>query len=276
MSRAGDFLVDETGAHLPGRGALYGAGEDIRTGFAGGVFEKAYHGAAIGVVESGAFHYRSETGEALAVPGTILFGNAGEQFLCAHLDPGGNRRSVVALAPALMDEAAAEAGLARPRFRSVAVPPGPDSLTMQAAIRRLVRSPEAHEELLLTLLAQAFGLERRSDPHPTDREARRILDIARFLETRHAETHRLGDLAAAIGLSRFHFLRRFRDMIGVSPHQYIIGLRLRAAAERIEESAAPITVIALDAGFNDISHFNRLFRRAFAMSPTQWRRLRRG
>ena len=53
------------------------------------------------------------------------------------------------------------------------------------------------------------------------------------------------------------------------------GVRLRAAAERLQSGSAPVTEIALDAGFNDISHFNHLFRRAFAMSPGQWRRLGR-
>lgn len=267
-----EFRVESTGPALPRRGRLYGAGEDARPGHAGGIFEKVYHGPVIGVVDSGAFRYRGETGETLAVPGTILFGNAGEGFRCEHLNAAGNRRSIVAFSPGLLDEAAEDAGLPGARFHNVAAAPGPASLAMQSAIRRLARSPAAHEELLFTLLIQAFGLARRPGQSATDLEARRILDVARWLETRYAEAHQLSALAAAAGLSRFHFLRRFRDLIGVSPHQYVIGLRLRAAGERIENSAAPITEIALDTGFNDISHFNRLFRRAFAMSPSQWRK----
>lgn len=99
--------------------------------------------------------------------------------------------------------------------------------------------------------------------------------MLRFLEANFAETHSLSDLAARAGLSRFHFLRVFRDLTGTSPNRFLIGLRLRACAERLQDSAAPITEIALDAGFNDVSHFNHLFRRAFAMSPGRWRRLGR-
>ncbi|MBX3560355.1 MAG: helix-turn-helix transcriptional regulator [Sphingomonas sp.] len=275
MIQANEFRVDTTGPQLPRRGALYGAGEDARTGYAGGVFEKTYLGPVIGVVESGAFRYRGESGETLAIPGTILFGNAGEGFQCAHLDAAGNRRSIVAFSPGLLDEAAEDAGLSRGRFPAPAAPPGPGSLTMQAAIRRLARSRETHEDVLLGLLADAFGTARRSDPSPSDRETRRILESARFLEARYREPHNLAELAAAAGLSRFHFLRRFRALTGVSPHQYVIALRLRAAARRLEDSAAPVTAIALEEGFNDISHFNRLFRRAFVMSPVKWRRQRR-
>lgn len=73
------------------------------------------------------------------------------------------------------------------------------------------------------------------------------------------------------GLSRFHFLRLFRAATGVSPHQHIIALRLRAAADRLRSTAEPVTLIALDVGFNDLSHFNLLFRRSFGVAPRQWR-----
>jgi len=126
------------------------------------------------------------------------------------------------------------------------------------------------------LVAAAFGLDREAAaPPPSARDSRVVLDAVRFLEGHFAEAHSLSDLAARAGLSRFHFLRLFRDLTGTSPNRFLIGLRLRACAERLQESAAPITEIALDAGFNDISHFNHLFRRAFAMSPGRWRRLGR-
>lgn len=73
------------------------------------------------------------------------------------------------------------------------------------------------------------------------------------------------------GLSRFHFLRRFRAETGVSPHQYLIALRLRAAAERLRSTADPVTSIALDVGYNDLSNFNLHIRRCFGVAPRQWR-----
>ena len=99
----------------------------------------------------------------------------------------------------------------------------------------------------------------------------RIVDVVHYVELHYAEPCRLGHLAVMAGLSRYHFLRRFRAAMGVSPHQYIIALRLRAAAERLRSTAEPITSIALDVGFNDLSNFNLLFRRSFGVAPRQWR-----
>ena len=99
----------------------------------------------------------------------------------------------------------------------------------------------------------------------------RIAAVVRYIERHYAEPCSLRNLAVMAGLSRFHFLRLFRAATGVSPHQYIIALRLRAAAERLRSTAEPVTSIALDVGFNDLSHFNLLFRRSFGVAPRQWR-----
>lgn len=101
--------------------------------------------------------------------------------------------------------------------------------------------------------------------------AMRIAKVAHYLEDHYAEPCSLRSLADQAGLSRFHFLRLFRSVTGTSPHQYLIAVRLRAAAERLRSSADPITAIALDVGFNDLSNFNLHFRRNFGMPPRIWR-----
>jgi len=256
---------------LPSRGALYGAGEDVSRGFPGAASERRYESPAIGLVEAGAFTYRTESGEAVAVPGTILLGNAEESFGCAHENHAGNRRAAVVFAPSLLEAAADEAGLARPRFAAAALPPGQKSLRPRAAIRALVRSSQPRDDLLVELLADAFGLGPAPAGRASAPEMRRMLDLARYLESRFAEPHRLDELASVAGLSRFHFLRQFRRLVGASPLQYLIGLRLAAAARRLAESDAPVTEVALDSGFNDLSHFNLLFRRAYGVAPGRWR-----
>jgi len=275
ISERHEFRLDATGPALPARGGLYGAGESLCRG-PDGIIERRYQGPAIGVVHSAPFSYRTETGEAMAVPGTILFGNAGEHFICRQFDRAHNHRSVVALDPALVEEAADAAGQSSAAFRLAAISPGPRSAPLHAGILRLVRSERVQEDLVLALVAAAFGLDADcAAPPPSSRDSRAVLDVVRFLEECFADPHSLPDLAARAGLSRFHFLRLFRDLTGTSPNRFLIGLRLRACAEALQASAAPITEVALDAGFNDISHFNHLFRRAFAMSPGEWRRLGR-
>ena len=72
-------------------------------------------------------------------------------------------------------------------------------------------------------------------------------------------------------LSPYYFLRSFRAVTGVTPHQWLLRARLRAAAEKITASRAPVTDIALDVGFDDLSNFTRTFRAEFGASPRQYR-----
>ena len=103
------------------------------------------------------------------------------------------------------------------------------------------------------------------------RDQSRILSVVAHLESRFNEPWTLQELAALVPLSVFHFLRLFKAVVGQSPSQYILHSRLRAAASRLLVSEAPVCEVALQAGFNDISHFNACFRRQFGQSPMRWR-----
>ena len=79
----------------------------------------------------------------------------------------------------------------------------------------------------------------------------------------------LDSAAGEAGLSPFHFLRLFRDVLGVTPHQYLVRARLRRAARLLADEERSITDIALDVGFADLSNFVRTFHRAAGVSPTR-------
>jgi AraC family cel operon transcriptional repressor len=70
-----------------------------------------------------------------------------------------------------------------------------------------------------------------------------------------------------------HVARNFKRYCGKSPVEYINERRLNYAANLLAHSDASIADIALEMGFANLSHFYRLFRRAFAQSPTACRRL---
>ena len=61
-------------------------------------------------------------------------------------------------------------------------------------------------------------------------------------------------------------------MTGVTPHQWLLRVRLRAAAEKLAATKVPVTEIALDVGFEDLSNFTRTFRAEFGASPREYRR----
>jgi AraC-like DNA-binding protein len=82
-------------------------------------------------------------------------------------------------------------------------------------------------------------------------------------------------LCSAAGLSRSHFSRAFRMSTGQSPHAYVVRLRIERAMCLMLDGDAPLSEIALAAGFSDQAHFSNAFRRATGTTPAQWRRSRR-
>ena len=83
-------------------------------------------------------------------------------------------------------------------------------------------------------------------------------------------------MAAEAGLTPFHFLRLFRNVLGVTPHQYLLRARLRRAARLLATDAEAVTNVAYSVGFSDLSNFVRTFRRAAGVSPRAFRKASHG
>ena len=78
--------------------------------------------------------------------------------------------------------------------------------------------------------------------------------------------------ARELGFSQGHLRRVFKAQSGVSPAQFVAQCRLETAASLLKTTADPISSIAHRAGFEDLSHFSRLFRRRYGMPPLRYRR----
>ena len=92
-----------------------------------------------------------------------------------------------------------------------------------------------------------------------------------YLKQNYAERVQLVNLAAVAGMSKFHFVRAFTAILGVTPHRYQLLLRLAKAKAMLHEGSE-IAQVAVHAGFWDQSHFDRSFRLFFGMTPTQYQR----
>ena len=97
-------------------------------------------------------------------------------------------------------------------------------------------------------------------------------DEKRAIERQPGAPWTLHQLAAEAGLSPFHYLRTFQQLAGVTPHQFILRVRLREAATRLAREDARVIDIALESGFGDVSNFNRSFRAEFGFAPEAYRR----
>jgi len=79
-------------------------------------------------------------------------------------------------------------------------------------------------------------------------------------------------LAQESGYSRAHFLRMFRAATGITPHQYVLGLRLTRAQDSLRKKGARIIDIAVSCGFSSQSHMTSVFRQRLEMTPGEFRR----
>jgi AraC family transcriptional regulator len=80
------------------------------------------------------------------------------------------------------------------------------------------------------------------------------------------------EVAALAGIARrspFHFTRVFTQSVGVSPHRYVVHLRLERAIELMRDGQSGLAEIAASTGFADQSHLSRWVRRVHGVSPTQ-------
>jgi len=103
------------------------------------------------------------------------------------------------------------------------------------------------------------------------RDARRVGDVLRYIELHAADALDLETLAGVAIMSKYHFLRTFRRMVGMTPYQFLLSVRMRRAAVRLATSSEPVSAIAFETGFGDLSTFNGRFRDVFGMSPMVYR-----
>jgi AraC family transcriptional regulator len=99
----------------------------------------------------------------------------------------------------------------------------------------------------------------------------RLASVALYVRGHLDERLTLESVAAAVGLSSFHFHRVFRVAFGENLSAYVARHRLQRAARELRHSARSITEIALDCGYDSPSAFGRAFARAFDLSPSAYR-----
>ncbi len=83
----------------------------------------------------------------------------------------------------------------------------------------------------------------------------------------------VGDLAETANISVFHFIRRFRSAIGVTPARYIHLMRLNAAFGLLRETNLSLAEIAYASGFSSQSHMTSSFRKNMDTPPGELRRM---
>jgi len=235
-------------------------------------FEEQHGSILIAVVIEGSFQYRSAAGSEVLSPGSLLLDNYGHYFECAHDHGTGDRCVSFQYAPEFFERAGVSGAFAVHR-----IPPAAGLSGSVVEAQMATRSPGSGniEELAHGMVASVLSVLGKTDHErgvPTASDERRISATLRFIEANLGESLPLELLASAARMSEFHFLRMFRHVAGVTPHQFILRARLREAAVRLRTTLDEVLEIALGIGFGDLSNFNHAFRAEFGMSPTVYAR----
>ena len=124
--------------------------------------------------------------------------------------------------------------------------------------------------------------EQSDEPVP---DAKRLIDVedacalstlapaVTYVATNYPEKVCLSTAAKLCNLSRFQFSRNFKKEQGLTFRDFVVQVRVRRAAELMRRAASvSVTEAAFVVGFNDLSHFSRMFRRQFGILPSHYRR----
>jgi AraC family transcriptional regulator len=266
-----------TAARVLARGAGWSVADVVCTSGPGDrPFEEQHRNFGVAVVVAGSFQYRTSTGRALLAPGSLMLGNAGHVFCCGHAHDTGDRCISFSYAPDYYERLTGDAGA--PAFHVAALPP---VRAMSAAVARVCAGLAADgmdefawEELGVRIAVKAARLANGTvtTQKVLPSAEGRVTRVVRRMEEMPAARHSLARLAEAARLSPYHFLRTFQRVVGLTPHQYVLRMRLRRAAARLVQEETSVLEIALDCGFGDVSNFNRSFRTEFGRSPRAFRR----
>lgn len=168
-----------------------------------------------------------------------------------------------------------------PRHITPAVP------WQQELLHQLERMMEAYDNkmpgfeafmkgTLLIMLSQ-IAIEGRSVNHTQSENAdstkiNRLKKVILYIQDNYQEPIRTRDLSELIPMSEGQFCRFFKSMTRKTPVDYINSYRVRQAAELLQQSERKISDIAMDVGFDNVSYFIKVFRKAMKCSPSEFRK----
>jgi AraC-like DNA-binding protein len=240
-------------------------------------YEEQHDALCIATVTAGTFRYRSALGSAVLAPGALLLGNDRHCFECGHEHSVGDRCLSFQFTPEFLEGVvAAVPGTCRLGFSVPRLPPHPALLPIVATAEAARDDGDAaeFEELALRLagaVCTALAGTKGGGRAPSQRDERRIAHALHRIEAHADEPLSLSDLARAAAMSPYHFLRTFRAVVGMTPHQFTLHTRMHRAAVRLRRTSDSISAIAFMAGFGDLSTFNRRFQRIMGQSPGTYR-----
>ena len=254
--------------------------ESIRAHFQGHAYDPHWHDSfLVGVTEQGVQQFNCRRVRHLSTPGKVFMLEPGEihdghaptdegfTYSMLYLDPRWLEREVFALfedapansQPGFADTLSQDPCLATAIYQAFQV--------LHEGDLRIVRQ-SALDALLGSLTCHLDWRKRQG----VDPRLPLVAQVARdYLHAHAYEDVGLDDVAQACGVDRFRLTRAFKAAFGLAPHAYLIQLRLAKARQLLARGGSPAQV-ASALGFADQSHMGRWFRRAYQLTPADYRK----
>jgi AraC-like DNA-binding protein len=254
-------------------GALSGA-ELFRGSYRKYEFAHHFHSVpAIGVVERGSMRCYCKGATHILPPGTVLLFNPGEVHAPGPAHSNEWTFRVFFFEDELFRARSADVARSVLRFSK----PFVEDRRLASSLLQLHCKLETHATAL-DIESSIFGIFTQlaqkhtclpAHTHRSGIEKTKIKRVKEHLDVYFRRDITLGDLAAIAQFSPYHTLRTFRSSVGLTPHAYLIQIRIEEG-KRLLRTGNSISDVAASTGFTDQSHFTRHFKRIMGVTPGQY------
>ena len=101
----------------------------------------------------------------------------------------------------------------------------------------------------------------------------RLITAKDYIHSNYTRAIDLDTLCKETAMSKFHFLRMFKSLYGVTPYQYLTRVRMEQATRLLKQTNSPVTEISDQLGFEYANSFIKAFQKAYGTSPLQYRKV---
>jgi AraC-like DNA-binding protein len=230
----------------------------------------------VGTIDAGCETWNARGARHYAAPGDVLFNLPLDVHDGAPFGDGYTYRMTYPSVPFMQQVASLVRGrtvTATPTFRASVVrdPEGFRLFTEAHVALEHSLDALAGEELLLRAYSRLLVRHADVRPPALGREPGGMTRVRDAIEQRYSESLTLAELADIARVSTYHLVRAFRAEVGLTPHAYLVDVRVRRARDLLRADRPPAEV-ALRVGFADQAHLTRAFKARLGVTPGAYRR----
>ena len=132
-----------------------------------------------------------------------------------------------------------------------------------------------YEETCQSLLLHILSVIARKVSDKSDKNfsaGKRLKEVCRYIYANYAKELTVGELAAMCCLSESRFSHLFKESVGTSPAQYVLGAKIEMAKELLKNTDFSIAQISERVGIPSQNYFSRIFKKYVGLSPSEFRK----